>query len=203
MTWFEEKRMRSRWLLAMSASLGIACGPGRHNVRDVEGDFSFSESPKNGLFIISTRLSSDCKHGENSSVALDYVDDSYTLKRTGVIPVGDPFREHDFQDPPGYLSIREVNAGHHTLCQLTHLNRLRTPFEVEEGKAVYLGEVHVRISGCDSLPAKVAIEVTDQWERDGQLFQQRVKNLRSEDVVKSVLTNRSLADGAPNQRCPL
>lgn len=103
-------------------------------------------------------------------------------------------REHDCQDPPGYLSIREVNAGHHTIYRLAPLHSLSTPFEVEAGKAVYLGEVHVRISGCDSLPARVFIEVTDQWERDGRLFQQRVKNLRSEDVVKSVLTNQSLAD---------
>jgi hypothetical protein len=205
LAWLEEKRMNSRWFLVMSALFGIACGPSRHNVRDVEGDFSFAERPENGLIIISTRLSSDCKHGEDSLVAIHYVDDSYTLKRTGSIPVGDPFREHDIKDPSGYFSIREVNAGPHAFCRLMPFGSWpeNIPFEVKAGKAVYLGELHVHISGCGSGPTKFAINVTDQWERDGRLFQQRLETLRSEDVVKSLLTNPSTANAASNLRCPL
>ncbi|MBZ4416107.1 hypothetical protein [Myxococcus sp. RHSTA-1-4] len=185
--------MNARLFLVMSVWICAACGAGRNNTRDVAGDYSLSERPGSGLIVVSTRLTTDCEQGETPPVAFHYEDDSYAHKRTGVIPVNDPFRKHDLQEPPGYLSIREVHAGAHRIDQLPPLaTQLYAPFEVEAGKVVYLGELHVRVSNCGSPPAKVAVQVTDQWERDGELFHQRMKNLRSEDVVKRLLTEFTL-----------
>ncbi|MCY1021935.1 hypothetical protein [Pyxidicoccus sp. MSG2] len=185
--------MNPRLLLAIAVWVCTACGgPSLYNVSNTGSDFHFSERLENGLIIISTRFISDCGSLDDRSVALQYVDDSYARKRMGTIPVSDPFREKDFQDPPGYLSIMEVIAGQHRIEQLSpYPYGVYAPFEVEAGKAIYLGEVHVRRS-CHSDPKGLVIQVTDQWERDGKLFEQRMKNLRSEDVVKRVITGFSL-----------
>lgn len=183
--------MMARLLLAVSVLMGAACGgPARHNVSDVDQDYQLSERSKNGLVIVSTRYSTDCKHGKNASASFHYEDEDYgSAKGRGVIPVGDPFREPEFQAPPGYLVIKELRAGPHHIRKLAPLNHdLSTTFEVEAGKAIYLGEWHVQVSDCDSDFAKVALQVTDQWERDGKLVEQRMKNLRSDEVAKRLVT---------------
>lgn len=69
------------------------------------------------------------------------------------------------------VSIKELRAGPHRLWSLApYAHGQRATFEPEAGKVVYLGEWHVRVS-CETFPAKVAIQVTDPWERDGRLFQ--------------------------------
>lgn len=182
---------------AVAALLCAACGTPSYTTKNVESDYRFEKRPGSGLVIISTRVSSECEMPEGHSkpqMMLHYVDDSFAEKKTGVIPVMDWYLQPDFQDPPGYLSVRELRAGQHYL-----INDLvvygdqpndpwnRTPFTVEEGKAVYLGEVLFRFSRCLPGAHPKQVIISNQWERDGELLQQRMKHVRPEDVVIRLL----------------
>lgn len=190
--------MSTRFFLAVvSVWLGAGCASMREPmlvIDTLDADYRLSSKPEHGLLIASTRFSNDCKGGASPSVSLSYANDWYgdRNKKWGYVPLTGPTEERDFQDPPGYLVVRELLAGEH---QFRYLNigsaksgskPLRVPFKVEEGKAIYLGEIHVRYINCDGWPA-VTLEVKDEWERDSQLFQQQMKHLRSEDVIKRVM----------------
>ncbi|QSQ22628.1 hypothetical protein JY651_47270 [Pyxidicoccus parkwayensis] len=160
--------------------------------RQVKGTYDFTKHPERGLLILSTRFSSDCKSGETPSTSLAYRDDQSSASKGGIIPVASRPEEAAFQDPPGYFVVQEQEGREYMLreLKLDHLKGATTdvqlPFAVEPGKAVYLGEVHVRYLNCDSFPT-VSLQVTDQWERDSRLLQARLPNVRPEDVVKRLL----------------
>jgi hypothetical protein len=164
----------------------------RFTTQQVQGEYSFAKHPERGLLVASTRFSSDCKAGETPSATLSYLDDLSSAGKGGVIPVASRPEESNFQDPPGYFVVQEVEGREYELRNLSisllrELNSdLRIPFTVDAGKAVYLGELHVRYINCDTFPS-VSLQVTDQWERDAQLFQARVPNVRPDQVVKRLL----------------
>jgi len=58
------------------------------------------------------------------------------------------------------------------------------PFLVEEGKGIYIGNIHVRV-----LPRSAAykIEVSDMSERDIPLVLNRLPNLDPNDVITNIL----------------
>jgi hypothetical protein len=188
--------MSTRFFLAvLSAWLGAGCASMREPIQvidTVDEDYRFPGRPGHGLLIASTRFSHDCQGGSGPSASLAYINDWDSLDRWGLIPLTGPSSERDFQDPPGYLVVRELKAGEHRFRYL-HINSakqgskdMRIPFTAEEGKAIYLGEIHMRYINCDGWPS-VTLEVKDEWERDAQLFRKQLKNLRSEDVIKRVL----------------
>ncbi|AKF86602.1 hypothetical protein MFUL124B02_30105 [Myxococcus fulvus 124B02] len=119
---------------------------------------------------------------------MQYTDDRFGYHLSPVVYLPDPDEEvGEFQDPPGYLSIRKVEAGVHYINTSCHsANDLprkekSASFTVTPGKAIYLGEVHVN-GDC-------VARVFDEWERDQKLVLERMKNLRPEDLEKRLLSN--------------
>jgi hypothetical protein len=185
-------------LAVMSLLVCAACGTARNSVSDVKPDYSFAKRPGSGLIVLSTRFSSACERDKHQAIELHYVDDSYTHKSGGVVPVQDWHREPDLQDPAGYFVVRELRAGQHFFYNELVVGGLSnyeikglsirnlTPFTVEEGKATYLGEIQLERTDCGQ---SVKARLTDQWERDSKLFEARMKNLSSKQVVKKLLTS--------------
>lgn len=60
------------------------------------------------------------------------------------------------------------------------------PFEVEAGKALYLGEIQAHLMDCSGF-SSFDIRISDAWERDRQLLEDTLKNVRPEEVVKQVV----------------
>ena len=111
---------------------------------------------------------------------------------TNVFPVNDPRTPYDFQAPPGHFSVKTLYAGPNRIRRLiigSTAMETRTPFEVEAGKAIYLGEVHIKLTQCGPVQS-ITTQVTDQWERDRTLSSLEMKNIRPEEVVKRLLGAR-------------
>jgi hypothetical protein len=186
--------MRLRlFAVALCVLIGAGCGSTRAStINDADGDYRLSENPKMGLLIVSTRFSTDCKNGENPSANLGFVDGYTRYTNLSEIPLNDPAIEQAFQAPPGHFSVKSLFAGTYWLRRLEVKNgpslykETRTTFGVEAGKAVYLGEVHVKLTHCDATPS-VTTSVSDQWARDSKLFEQKLKNVRADEVVKRLL----------------
>lgn len=187
--------MTSRlFLITLSVWACAGCSSMTERIRvidTVDADYRLSGQPGHGLVLASTRFTTDCKAGEEPAVDLIYRSNWYGDAPMGQLPVTGPADKRDFENPPGYLVVREARASEYAFRYLvvdSHSREMkaRTPFTVEEGKAVYLGEIHVSYLNCDSRPT-VTIQTRDEWERDRQLFAKELTNLRSEDVIKRVL----------------
>lgn len=182
--------MNPRLFVATLFVLGFTGCSGSRQV--VDANYTFADQPEQGLIIASTRLIHDCAGGALPSATLVYVDESFSNSKWGELPINSPFLESDFENPPGHFFVKELPAGPHQLKHLgVHLGKamtksLRIPFKVEPGKAIYLGELNVVFTNCDAFPS-VELRVKDAWERDSQLYQKQMKNLRSEDVVKQLI----------------
>jgi hypothetical protein len=190
----QEQHMRLRLsLAALSLFMAAGCSaPSAHTIRDAKADDSLTENTDKGLVIVSTRFSSDCPDGENLFVGLEYQDSYSKDYRANMIPVNDPRLPKDFESPPGHFSVKTFYAGNHRIRRM-HLGdtsrETRTLFQVDAGKAVYLGEVHIKVANCGPAPS-ITTQVTDQWERDSKLFQAKMQNIRPEDVSKRLLGTR-------------
>jgi hypothetical protein len=123
---------------------------------------------------------------------LVFVPEAYSDEPPGLIPLTGLADKRDFQNPPGYLLVREVRSGGHYFRYLI-TNAFRTQlqrpisFPVEEGKAIYLGEIHLSYFNCQGNGPSVTIQTRDEWERDRQVLQKKLPNVRPEDVIKRVL----------------
>ena len=156
-------------------------------INTVHPDYQLPGPPNTGLFIASTRLSTDCKEGEAPTVDLTYQSGIFTQ----LLPVTGPIEKRDIQDPPGFLIVRAAGAGAYEFRNIAidaTQKPLRSgiPFIVEKGQAVYLGEIHVSYLDCYGQPS-IGLQVRDAWERDQHLIEKKLKNVRSEDVLKRVL----------------
>ncbi|WP_163994769.1 hypothetical protein [Pyxidicoccus caerfyrddinensis] len=179
--------------VALCVLIGAGCGSTRAStINDVAGDYRLSENPKMGLIIVSTRFSTDCKNGENPSANLGFMDSHAMYSGVSEIPLNDPAIEQAFQAPPGHFSVKSLFEGTYRLRHLEVKNgpslyrETRTTFDVVAGKAVYLGEIHVRLTHCDATPS-VTTSVSDQWARDSKLFEQKMKNVRADEVIMRLL----------------
>ncbi|AKF86603.1 hypothetical protein MFUL124B02_30110 [Myxococcus fulvus 124B02] len=189
---------RQVWLGPVCVVLLSACnGVSSYSTRDVSSDFRFPNAPDYGLIVISTRkvdtgeASSPVNTGAKGDYPPSHLDflleysDVHVANqpKTGRIPAASKFNDFDFQDPPGYLTIRKLGAGEHRMrvaCGRYPSNRSQgSSFTVKPGKVIYLGEVHVT-SDCTA-------RVFDEWERDQKLVLERMKNLRPEDLEKQLL----------------
>ncbi|MFP2934143.1 hypothetical protein ACLESO_55260 [Pyxidicoccus sp. 3LG] len=165
----------------------------------VDAGYRAPGQPGHGLVIVSTRFKTDCKEEEMPSVDLVSWSTWYEQGVSGAFPVTGPADRRDFQNPPGYLIVRELRANPHEF-RYFDINDVRMqlrggiPFKVEEGKAVYLGELQMSYTNCNTHPA-VGLAVKDAWERDLRLLLTKMPNLRPEDVIKQVLPS-----SPPSQR---
>jgi hypothetical protein len=177
-------------LVAVASLAGCASTP--TTSRNVSPDFSFSERSDLGLVVLSGRLSTDCKHGEAPRATLFIYNDFDKRQPVGQVPLdassfgasaaasGVRFATRELR--PGAYEIREVSFAHVSFIR-THLG---IPFRVEAGKAVYLGELHASLLNCNAFPS-YNLQISDAWERDRQFLQDELKNVRPEEVAKTVV----------------
>jgi hypothetical protein len=183
--------MRTRAIvsaLSVSALAGCVHTP---SSQDVSPDFSFSERSDLGLVVLSGRLSHDCKYGETPRARLALREVFGLYNPAGEVPL-----EHDSDGPDSQgrvrFTVRELRPGPHEIMAVTfHHGKstevgLRIPFQVEEGKAVYLGEVHARLLQCSGF-SSFNLQINDAWERDRQLLQSALKNVPPDEVVKTLV----------------
>jgi hypothetical protein len=109
-------------------------------------------------------------------------------KTSGLLQLDNTFLAKDFQNPPGYFSVRPLPQGEYRIHKLTFHgyksnSEIGSRFTVVAGEATYLGEVFVDVPTCKGFAYRVA----DMWSRDEQLLRKKVRNLATEQVRKQVL----------------
>ena len=174
--------------LSVSALAGCAHTP---SSQDVSPDFSFSERSDLGLVVLSGRFSNDCKYGEAPRALLALREEFGLYNPAGEVPLQP---DSDGPDSQGGVrfTVRELRPGPYEIRALTiHHGKsasvgLDIPFQVEAGKAVYLGEVHASLLECSGF-SSFNLQLNDAWERDRQLLQSALKNVPPEEVLKTLV----------------
>lgn len=98
----------------------------------------------------------------------------------------------DWKNPAGRLVVSELPAGNYEIFRYVggwyeSKKPFSIPFTVVEGKAVYIGNIHVdemRTAGT------FRISVTDRSDRDIPFLRARYKNVKESDIVKNMSTVR-------------
>jgi hypothetical protein len=180
--------MRSIILAVLAVSLA-ACTTAR-----VSEEYSFENGTNEALAVFSTRLNDGCG-GSMNSVSLNYEGITGNGREAGAFLLTNPLIEHDFTDPPGYFHIRKFHAGEYRFTRLAKTsmagsfrgrNDLNIMFRVAPGKLYYLGELIVDMPDC----SRFNLRISDQRQRDGALFDKRMKNLNSSQFVYLPLAGR-------------
>lgn len=148
----------------------------------VPSGYSFTPTSSDGVVVLSTRLADDCG-GSLVTAMINYeglvdnrIERGWFLMAHGMI-------KPEFADPPGYFHVRPLRAGTYRFTTFRRTSTKGTfesddwdvRFRVEPGETIYLGEVHATLDGC----WRVNMEVNDERSRDGTLFDQKMKTLKS------------------------
>lgn len=192
-------------LAALSVASLVGCASTPTTSRNVSRDFSFSDRSDLGLVILSGKLSNDCRYGEEPRAQLSLREEFGLHDPAGQVPLEPDADAPDFQGGIRF-AVRELKPGRYNIRELTFHHgksvsvRLDIPFQVEAGKAVYLGELHAGLLECSGW-SSFNIQISDAWERDRQLLQSTLKNVRPEEVVKTLVQcPKSIACRGPTPR---
>lgn len=180
--------MKNMVLVLLLVTSLTACKPPRPY--QIPDDYSYKSRPGEGVVVFSSRWEVDCPDQLPGPVGATYA--RLWFSPGPNVYIHNTFYDEEFQNPPGTFQIISLKAGVYTFNRTAfqHRNALyegkfqSQPFEVRGGEAVYLGEIHFKISECDYMEraAKHAIGVSNQWQRDKSLFSRRARNLTAEDV---------------------
>jgi hypothetical protein len=160
----------------------------------ISDDYAFEPGTDEALLVASTRIDDKCG-GSMSTVVLAYETLVKNDVETGGFVFTNPLLTHDFTNPPGYFDIRRVKAGEYRLTKLTKTSMagrrdgqrdLNIQFRVDPGRIYYLGEMYVDMPDCSSF----SLRFNDQRQRDGALFDRRMKRLKSRDFLYVPLGRR-------------
>ncbi|HRE17991.1 MAG TPA: hypothetical protein PLW86_13150 [Rhodocyclaceae bacterium] len=168
-------------LLLFASLLATSC----KSIHTIDGEYRFSDGY--GLVAISTRIDNRCAMTLFSSGAINF----YALngnRTSGLFLLDNSLVQRDFENPPGYFFVRSLPEGDYRLSNISfhgYISRkpLDIPFSVTAGKTKYLGEFSVDVPNCNGFNYRV----TDQWERDQNIFRTRVTNLPPASVEKQIL----------------
>lgn len=144
--------------------------------------YAFKPGGNEGVVVLSARSADNCGGGMVSAT-FGYEGLVGNDIERGFFLFSNSLTKPEFADPPGYFHVRPLKAG---LYRLTTFQRTSTAgtiqsedwdvrFRVQPGKVVYLGELVASFDGC----RRVAITVNDERQRDGALFDQKMKTLRA------------------------
>ena len=174
-------------VLLISASLA-ACGPPRPY--QIPDDYSYKSRPGEGLVVFSARWEMDCPGQLPGPTGATYA--RLWLAPGPNVYIHNSFYDEEFRNPPGTFQVISLKAGAYTFngTAFQHRNTQyegkfqSVPFEVTSGEALYLGEIHFKVSECDykERSAKHDITVSNQWQRDKSLFSRRARNLPVDSV---------------------
>jgi hypothetical protein len=158
-------------------------------------DYAFEPGSKEGIVVMSTRVNHKCGGGINVA-NIDYEGIVGQDIERGMFMLTNAMVGHDFENPPGYYHMRKLPAGEYRFTKMTAastkgvfkaLNDLDILFTVAPGKVCYLGEFYVDIPNCSNF----TIRFNDQRQRDGALFDKRMKKLNSRMFVYQIPKSRS------------
>lgn len=183
------KQVQLLFILAFSLFM-YGCGTTSMNVLQ---DYKLKPDDNKGLVIISTSWISAAPFEKVAFMPglSKTVTNNINEAMGNILNVNNTFIEHDFTDPPGYFYIMELEAGSYEVFHKTMMvNSIR--FDVIPGEIVYIGGLEFRyILGCMQTPGTgcepdkynyVVPAVTNQWDRDKALMQQRLKNYKPDSV---------------------
>ncbi|KPJ91386.1 MAG: hypothetical protein AMS18_08800 [Gemmatimonas sp. SG8_17] len=182
-------------LLAALAGLGTITGCSSTS-QGVSADFEFTPDDSHGLMVVSTRWISPTKRPGFGPHVRRNPARNLDEKMGTVLNVHNAFIEPDFTNPPGYFYVMKFKPGTYEIISNELKENLR--FEVEAGKAVYIGELEFRqVLGCLDFNAKgcvpdvyshVVYTVRDEWERDEPLLRKRLTHYPAGGVMVRLAT---------------
>jgi len=170
-------------------------------INKVHEDFSLQPNTDEGMIVLSTRTDSRC--GSSGFLgtagisfnAVEHGEVIYNLWAPDGIGLLHSPTEYDFSDPPGYFYARPVKAGDYRFGKLSKAvggpvlvstRGLDMDFHVEAGKIYYLGEIFVSIPDCSGY----SVRINDQRQRDGLLFNKKMKKLNSSMFEYQILKQK-------------
>ena len=182
-------------LLAALAGLGTITGCSSTS-QGVSQDFEFTPDDGHGLMVVSTRWISPTKRPGFAPHVRRNPARNLGEKMGLPLNVHNAFIEPDFTDPPGYLYVMKFKPGTYEIISNELKKNLR--FEVEAGKAVYIGELEFRqVLGCLDFHAEgcvpdvyshVVYTIRDEWTRDEQMLRQRLAHYPAGGVMVQLAT---------------
>lgn len=176
-------------LLALFAAFFLASGC--TGFATVNPEYRLAEHRGIGLIAVAVRTNND-RCTDNESLIFHSLDDK---NRHGQLLLLNLAMAKDFENPPGFFYIYPLKAGNYRFESVKAkrfglAENLDLPFQVAEGKIIYLGEIFVDHQTC----TRFTIRTSDQWQRDSKLFRERLKHHRLEEVEKQIIkpeqTNR-------------
>jgi hypothetical protein len=176
-----------RLLLILAACLGtVGCASLLGNV-----DEDYMPRTDSALVVYSTRVDDNCS-GALPSLKMDYEYLKDGNSKKGGVLLMNTFVPSAFEDRDGFFRIVEWPASEYVFTNVvyssTKVGMVKTKSyemkaKLEGGKTYYLGEFHAKLPNCH----QVIISVNDEHERDGAIFDSRMKELKSTSFVRGVL----------------
>lgn len=204
-------------LVVRSQSIGTTSVPSEYSLDNASQENS-------GLLIVATRFTLRCDAvdplglgmgtGEPGSLGssvwpfgvLYVTNGNKTIDITAYSPIKN-IRESDYHSPPGFFHVVKLPPGEYYFNKITgHQdpysyitdNFASLPFNIQNGKATYVGEVSIAVTKCDysdadeynkdKKQANVKYTVTNQWNRDSRLLKNKYKNI-DPSKVKLMITH--------------
>ena len=102
----------------------------------------------------------------------------------GFFLLNNQFIKPDFHHPIGYLWIKQLEAGQYHLYDVLHSYKyppsydspISVHFTIHPHKITYLGEIYVDAESCGK---RIQLYFHNQGQRDGKIFNARMKNLNA------------------------
>jgi hypothetical protein len=166
--------------LAVMACL-LASGP--CIAKDYNANFTAIEGTDQSIFVVSVRVIDKCR-GSFQSHAMKYEVLANNKVRRGVLALANPLVASDFKNPDGNFYVLKQQAGDLRLADVQHSSTkggfwsepLDLGLKLEPGRFYYLGEMTFEIPAeCDHY----VLSIKDESIRDGLMFDERTKTLKS------------------------
>lgn len=172
-------------IMALFIFISILSGCAVYKVHE---NFHLGTGSDESIIVLSTRTQDRCGGLFVTSGLTFYPIVHGEIKQTiwaqdGIALIHGP-TDYDFTDPPGYFYARPIKAGDYRLDGFSKAvyggtynskKSLNMDFHIEPGRVYYLGEIYIDIPDC----TRYVIRVNDQRQRDGLLFNKKMKNLNS------------------------
>lgn len=188
-----------RVFVVMLGMILVGCASNHYG--GIHGDYTMDSAPEEGLVTFSTRWVFNCpsptilpSHAINPRLYFEGAGPGFSSL------LYNPFVPRHFDEPPGYFFVYSLQSGDYLAKEVqlmiagTSLSgevKHSTPFKVRKGNVIYLGELTVTVSGCQysrSLAkGDVQLKVANKWQRDQELFAERLPKINPTNVVVDLL----------------
>lgn len=163
------------------------------NIR-ISDSFEFPDKTDEGVIVLSTRVIDNCGGGIHS-ISLDYEGRPKRNGSFGKLLIANTFMSNDFDDPPGFLQIKNLPSGAYKFTWFNktgarmgfvNIENHDLTFNVEPGSIHYLGELLLSINDCSSY----TIRTSNQLNRDKSLFDKKMTKLKSSNFMINIIKTK-------------